>query len=43
VSPNFGVHVFPAFGFVSGTHAVIPAGTELPARIHADLPLRRPD
>jgi len=30
-------------GFISGTHAVIPAGTELPARIHADLPLRRPD
>jgi len=37
-----GVHVFPAFGFVSGTHAAIPAGTDLPARIHADLPLRRP-
>ena len=30
-------------GFISGTHAVIAAGTELPARIHADLPLRRPD
>jgi len=30
-------------GFISGTHAVIPAGTDLPARIHADLPLRRPD
>jgi hypothetical protein len=28
-------------GFISGTHAVIPAGTELAARIHADLPLRR--
>lgn len=27
-------------GFISGTHAVIAAGTDLPARIHADLPLR---
>jgi hypothetical protein len=33
--------VFPAFGFISGTHAILPAGTDLPARIHADLPLRR--
>lgn len=30
-------------GFISGTHAIIPAGTDLPARVHADLPLRRAD
>lgn len=38
-----GLPVFPAFGFISGTHAILPAGTDLPARIHADLPLRRAD
>jgi hypothetical protein len=33
--------VGPAAGFISGKHAVIPVGTPLEGRVHADLPLRR--
>jgi hypothetical protein len=33
----------PAMAFVSGTHAIVPAGTDLEARVHADLPLRPAD